>query len=329
MMGRRYLPRLLAALAALALLLIASGCGSSNAANTSASQSPGTPSGVSAEEIADASAAKMADVKSFSFVADAKLKMVGDASKVTDPTAAALFSETTTLHAEGGVSSEPEVVDMTVTAKVANQPWEFGLRAKGDKAWIQYKGQWYALDDENSTSSPSVNMNDALNPTEELEAMGLTPEEIGMTYELVGTEDVAGVATHHVRTTIDAQKAIPAMTKAAQDPDLAKTIGVEAATQIKQAYGQSATLFAKAERFDDPVIDMWIGVDDMLLYKQTAKVAANLTGAEGAEGVDSMSATWTLTMSDFGDPVTVTAPAKAHSMDKLMEQVLGGLTVGI
>ena len=37
----------------------------------------------------------------------------------------------------------------------------------------------------------------------------------------------------------------------------------------------------------------------------------------------------TMTMSDFNEPVTVEAPAKAQPFDKLMEQMFGGMTLGI
>jgi hypothetical protein len=34
-------------------------------------------------------------------------------------------------------------------------------------------------------------------------------------------------------------------------------------------------------------------------------------------------------MSDFNEPVTVEAPANAKPIDTLMEQMLGGMTLGI
>jgi hypothetical protein len=314
----------------LGLLLITAGCGSEATPSDSSSPSSVAVADLSAAEIVAQSNTKMAAVKSGSFTADMALQLQGDTTKITDPTGAALLSKGITMHAEGKSSSDPVAMDVDMNLSLADQALALGLLAKDDKMWVSYQDQWYVVDQKNSAALSTQAQTGAA-PTEQLKSFGLDPEDWGTTYTLVGTEDIAGTAVYHIQATADPQKLAAALMKAANDPDLAKKLGdADTAKQLKQTLKQSekeATQLQKSLK--DVTVGYWVGVDDMLMRKAEFTAALDTAGIEGMEGVEGMTMKLTVTMSDFNEPVSVEAPANAKSIDALMEQMLGGMTLGI
>ena len=107
-------------------------------------------SGQSADQIVKDSEAKMAAVTSAAFTADFKLQIEGDTSKMTDPTAKALLGQGVSVSAEGKSATKPAAADMTMSVGIAGQTLEFGMKAVGNKAWLEYQGAWYKVDNKNS-----------------------------------------------------------------------------------------------------------------------------------------------------------------------------------
>ncbi len=312
------------------LLAVAAGCGSSDSGSSSPSPDTAAVSDLSAEEIIEQSNAKMAEVKSASFAADMALDVRGDTAQATDPIEQALLSEGMTLHAEGRSAADPVAAQMDLSVTVADQALNFGLIAKGDKMWVEYEGQWYVVDQKNS-SALSTQAETGAAPTEQLKSFGLDPEEWGTTYEVVGTEDVGGTPTYHLKATSDPQKLAAALMQAANDPDLAKKLGdAETADQLKQSLAQSEEQAAQLQKaLTDVSVDYWVGVDDMLMRKAEFAAALDTTEQEDMEGVEGMTIELAVTMDDFDEPVSVDPPAKAKSFDKLMETIFGGMTLGL
>ncbi len=161
-----------------------------------------------------------------------------------------------------------------------------------------------------------------------MKSLGLDPADWGTTYTVVGTETLDGTEVYHVHATADPEKVAAAVVNAMNDPDLAKKLGDEdAASQLEQALSQTSTDTEQLKKMlKDVSVDYWIGVDDMLTHKMAFAATLDTTGQKDMDGVTAMSISMTATMNDFNEPVTVTAPAKSQSFDKLTEQVLGGMT---
>ena len=312
------------------LLLVIAGCGNEAAPSGGSSPNSAAVADLSAEEIVAQSNTKMAAVKSGSFTADMALQLQGDTTKITDPTGAALLGKGITMHAEGKSASDPVAVDVTMDVSLADQALALGLLAKGDKMWVGYQDQWYVVDQKNSAALSAQAQTGAA-PTEQLKSFGLDPEDWGTVYKLVGTEDIAGTAVYHVQATADPQKLAAALMKAANDPDLAKKLGdADTAKQLKETLTQSEEQTAQLQKsLKDVTVDYWVGVDDMLMRKAEFTAGLDTAGMEGMEGVEGMTMKLTVTMSDFNEPVNVEAPANAKSLDTLMEQMLGGMALGI
>jgi hypothetical protein len=310
-------------------LLAAVGCGGSGSSSSSAPAATAAAADVSADQVVKDSEAKMAQVKSASFTADLGLDVQGDPNKMTDPTQKAMLSQGVTLHVEGKSATDPLAADMKLSAGIAGQTLDFGLMAQGDKSWVEYQGKWYAVDQKNSKSLSDQAATGAA-PTEQLKSFGLDPSTWGTSYEMVGTEDLAGTQVYHVKATADPAKLAADLTKAMNDPSLLNKLGDPAtAQQLEQGLSQNKQQVEELKKsLKNVTVDYWIGVDDMLMRKAEFSAALATKGQKGMEGVDGMTMTMSMTMADFDQPVTVTPPAKALPFDKLMNEVFGGMMGG-
>ena len=310
-------------------LLGAAGCGGDKSSSSSSSEVTAAAAGVSVDQVVKDSEAKMAQLKSASFTVDMGLEVQGDPNKMTDPTQKALLSQGVSLHAEGKSATDPMASDMKMSVGIAGQTLDFGMMAQGDKAWVEYKGKWYAVDQKNSKSLSDQAKTGAA-PTEQLKSLGLDPSAWGTSYEMAGTEKMAGAQVYHVKATADPAKLAEDLTKAMNDPSLLNKLGdPSTAKQLEQGLAQNKKqVDALKKSLKDVAVDYWIGVDDMLMRKAELSVGLATKGQKGMEGVDGMSMKMSVTMTGFDQPVTVTPPAKARPFDKLMNEMFGGMMGG-
>ena len=319
----------------LALLLVTAGVAACGGSDTGASQASSTPAAVaadgrSADQIVKDSEAKMAGVTSAAFTADFKLQMQGDTSKMTDPTAKALLGQGVSFSAQGKSATKPAAADMTMSLGIAGQTLEFGMKAVGDKAWLEYQGAWYKVDSKNSKALGKQAETGAA-PTEQLKSMGVDPSTWGAEYQLAGTEDLNGVQVYHVKGTADAQKLADSLTKAAEDPSLTQKLGGSSGElgQLSQGLTQNKQQTEQlAKSLKSATVDYWIGVDDSYMYKMQFAAAMDTSGQKDLQGLAGISADGAVTMSDFDQALDVTAPAGAKSFDEFMNQLFGGMLGG-
>ena len=59
------------------------------------------------------------------------------------------------------------------------------------------------------------------------------------------------------------------------------------------------------------------------MYKAQFKATLDTTGQKNMSGVSGITMGTTMSMSDFDQPVTVTPPASAQPLNKLMQQMFG------
>ena len=310
-------------------LLAAGGCGGDKSSSGGSPGATAVAAGVSADQVVSDSEAKMAQVKSASFTADMGLEVQGDPNKMTDPTQKAMLSQGLSLHVEGKSATDPMAADMKISAGIAGQTLELGMMAQGDEAWVEYQGKWYAVDKKNSKSL-SAQAKTGAAPTEQLKSFGLDPSAWGTTYQMVGTEDLAGTQVYHVTATADPAKLTEDLTKAMNDPGLLDKLGdPSTAKQLEQGLAQNKKQVEQLKKsLKNVAVAYWIGVDDMLMRKAELSAELATKGQQGMEGVDGMTMKMSMTMADFDQPVTVTPPAKALPFDKLMNEVFGGMMGG-
>jgi hypothetical protein len=309
---------------AVALLLVVAACGGDGSAASDA-ESVAAPTGVSADQVVKDSEAAMAGVTSASFVMDAGVTVQGDTSKMTDPTTKALLGDGVTVHAEGASQSDPTAADMTLSLGIAGQTLELGMKTQGAKSWVGYQDQWYKVDAKSSGTLDEQAQIGA-DPNAQLKSLGLDPSTWGLEYTLVGEETLNGVKVYHVKGTADPQKLAAALLKASEDPKLSEKLGGSDQLQgLGDSLGQNkAQLEELSKGLKEATVEYWIGVDDSLMYKMQLTGSLDTTGQEDMSGMEGITMKMAVSMSDFDQPVTVTPPENAQSLDKLMEQMFGG-----
>jgi hypothetical protein len=191
---RRTISRVIVLGLVLALVLAVAACGSGGSEAETPTPAPSTT--LSAEQLVQQSMEATGKVTSGSFTADLALDVQGDTSKM-DATTQAMLGQGVTLHAAGKCSESPVALDMTLSVGIAQQTMEFAVMAEGNKAWVQYQGKWYVID-EKTAKSLSGQAAKGASPTKQLKSLGMDPADWGTTYELVDTVVVDGVQTYHV-----------------------------------------------------------------------------------------------------------------------------------
>lgn len=324
-MHRTTLTTVLVALLALAAVLaFAAGCGGDG--EELAAEAPQVAE-LTAEEIVAQSEQAMQDIMSASFNVDLSIKVEGDPSAASDPQAQALMQSPITLKASGASSDEPVAADLSMTFGLMGQNIKMEMRAKDDQAWVAYEDQWYKVPAEDSKNATGQLSEGAL-PTEQLEDIGLDPDEWDLTWELVGTEDLAGTQVYHLKGTADAAKFAESLLKALDDPQLAEKLGADAAQQLQGTKAQSEKELEQLQKaLEDVSVDTWYEVETFYLRKVDAKAAFDMTGLEDAEGVTAMDFTMLVELNGFNEPVEVEAPKDAQPLEKLMEAMFGGMSL--
>ena len=310
------------------VLFTAAGCGGSSSSGEPSSSTAATAD-LTADEIVQQSAEKMKDMTSATMTADIALEVQGDPAKMTDPTQKAMLSQGLSLRMDGKSQTDPMAADMNVSVGLAGQTIDVGIIADGDQAWVEYQGKYYTVDKKNTKSVTDV-AGSGLAPMDQLKKQGLDVDAWGVTYELVGTEDMGGTQVYHVTATVDTKAMAADLVKQMSKPDLGDQLGDPATAQqlkqgLKQYKGQIDEL---SKSITDASGDYYYEVDSLYLTKAAWTVALDTQGQKDLQGIDGMTLKADLTMSDFNEPVTVSPPAKALPFDQLMNQMFGGMLSG-
>jgi hypothetical protein len=325
-MQRKTLMLLTAALVALAAVLaFGAGCGD----DEPAAEPKAVVADLSADEIVAQGEKAMQDVTSAAFSAELSMAAEGDPEKVADPMTQQLLQSPISLSASGKSSDEPVAADLTMTVTLMGQPLELKMLADGDKAWVGYEEQWYKVPAKDSKKATDQLSEGSL-PTDQLKAAGLDPGAWDLSWELVGVEDLAGTQAYHVRGTVDAGKFAQSLMDALNDPKLAEQLGGEAAEQLESATAGSGKELEELQNALEAVsVDAWYEAETFYLRKLEGKADFDMTSSEDAQGLTSVSLGMLVELGTFNEPVEVTPPETSKPLDELMEQMLGGMSLGM
>ena len=315
-------------IALLLVLAAAAGCGGSSSSSDTSGASAASAD-LTADEIVQQSAEKMKDVTSASMTADVALEVQGDPAKMTDPTQKAMLSQGLSLRMDGQSQTDPMAADMKISVGLAGQNIDLGIIADGDNAYVEYQGKYYKVDQKNTKSVTDAAAS-GLSPMDQLKKQGLNVDNWGVTYELVGTEDMGGTQVYHLKAMVDAKAMVADLMKQMSNPDLGAQLGDPAtAKQLQEGLAQNkAQIDELSKGITDVSGDYWYAVDTLYMTKASWNVSLDTKGQKDMQGIDGMTLKADVTMSGFNEPVTVSPPAKALPLDKLMNQMFGGMMGG-
>lgn len=328
---RKWLSILVAVMAIAAL--VAAGCGGGDEDGNGGNGGDGGK--MSAKEIVAASQKAMNDIKSAAFDMSMEIAIKGDTSKVTDPQAKQLLSSPIAVKASGKVGNVPQKLDMTMSADAMGQKFDLGMRMDGDVVYVQFMGTWYEIPKDMAQgmtgASPAPDETQKL--TDAYKQLGIDPNTWASEYTLVGEEDVNGVATYHIAVTVDMEKIAADLSKLAGSASgLGSIVGGQAGTTDPEELQKTLDMLKAAVK--DVKVDYWIGKDDKYMYKLDASGMLDVAALpeeerQGAEGLESMDFSMTMTMSDYNKDFTVEKPADAKPFDQLFNDLMqsGGLSL--
>jgi hypothetical protein len=310
-------------------VVVAAGCGGSNNASSSSSSSSGTSGGgLTAQQIADKSTAAMQAIKSSAFALDLTANIKGDASKATDAQTKALLQSPITLKAQGSIGNEPQKADITLNANAAGQKFDIGLRMDGDKIWVQFQNQWYETSQSalsglaGSSAAPSASPAPLTQQLQDaVKQLGIDPSAWTEGYTVAGTESLDGTEVYHVVQTLNVSKVVDDLMKLSQTASGltgGATGSASPGTQITPQDAQSLKDALKGLK-----IDWYYQKDNYYLRKMQIASTIDLSSdkSAAASGVQSIDFSFTLTMNNFDQAVTVEAPANAKPIQDLITAI--------
>ncbi len=250
--------------------------------------------GMSAQQVLTESATRTEALTSYRFGVDVKATVKVDAGG----TLGGLLANPIDITGAGG-AKDPGDFTLDLTANLGPGPIQANITKVGDALYLTLLGQSIKLDVDAAT-------------VKSLDATRLAPAIAGWISnpEIVGTEDIDGVPVVHVRGTVD---------EAALLEDIGGLAGgLGAADAVTPgAAGTNGDL-------ETGVVDVWVGQDDLLIRKAAAR-ALSQDALKAAPAVKAIDLNLSATLSDFNQPVEITAPSGARtvSLDSITG-LLGG-----
>ena len=261
-----------------ALTLVGCGDSSSPAASTD---------GRSATQILSDASAKTAAQDSYRVALTAKLD--ADVAKGAGGQVGAALSEPLDISGEGTVR-KPGDISFDLSTTIAKAPIQLNVTKLGDQLYISVLGQSLKL----NTPKGSVKSVDPTSLPSSLVGWISSPK-------VVGTEDLAGVPTVHIKGDVNA---------AALTHDLGST-----AKRLGAGNALNSRTLAQADKaLQHGTVDIWVGTDDGLIHGADADVA--LKGkVDAMSQVSALAFTISTRFSDFGTTTPITAPKGAKPLD--------------
>ena len=315
---RRYATILMVALVAVALIV--SGCGNEKKDEGSSS----TPVDLSAQEIFDKTMAASSDITSMTATMDMELAMKMAAGASPDPSTAMLTQGPITMTGDLAGSVEPAAGEGTINVSLGGQSMQFGFKMVDDQMYLDYMGTWYKVPpDAMKELGAQQEQMKTTDPLAILKDMGVDPSTWASEMTVVGTEEVAGVETYHVKVDVDTVTMITDVLKMMKSPQVTEALGDSAADLGDVSDLSEQDLAQMKDVFKSATLDLWSQTDTFHPRKMAVAVEI-VPPAEEAGGLESMTVTMDLVYESINEPVTVEAPADAKPWKEL-EPALEGL----
>jgi hypothetical protein len=220
---------------------------------------------------------------------------------------------------------------VTITAANGGISTQAAVRWLGDKGWLEYGGLWYDLPPQLLQKA-----HQAQAQHEQQSVPNITPADLGIDphtwlpgLSLVGTETVDGVSAYHVTTGFDVSRIAADAIKIVESPQVQKMLAAHmpakhmAQMERGLASGKLGDVPAMAAKaVVDPRADVWVDTSSNLL-KQVGLSVTLVPPADATCPVTSVTATFTGTVDQLGQPVSVTAPTDVHPWSELQSTLQG------
>jgi hypothetical protein len=214
-----------------------------------------------------------------------------------------------------GTATLPSV-DFDVTASIdSGEPsfdFDGGLTITTDGAFVGFDGTDYQLDDATfqaleASYEQSAEQQDTVEGQGSLEQFGIDPQSWVTDLTNEGTEDLDGTEVVHISGSADVPKLVADLNDIAQQTGQAQQLDPNALSDLEDTVS-NATIDVYAATDDDALRQFDIG----------------LTLADPRGGTGEVTVTLSVGISDPGSEQEITAPSDAVPLDELLSQIPGG-----
>jgi hypothetical protein len=183
-----------------------------------------------------------------------------------------------------------------------------GAISTGDRGWLKLMGSTYRLSQDTfgQLLKPSQSATQGGGLT--LKKLGVEPESWLEDAEVVGTEDVAGAPTQHVRGTVDVPTLLDDLAALLSRAGSFGVQGAPPAAELSEEQRKQV-----AESVESAVVDVWTGEADKRLRRLLVEVRFK------AEGDRKGTAKLDLKFADLDAPQPIEAPRDARPFSELQE----------
>jgi hypothetical protein len=207
--------------------------------------------------------------------------------------------------------------EFTLGVSASGQSFTAGATSTGDKAYLSFLGNNYAVSDQQFASFKQgygqAQANSAKQSRSTFSALGVDPLKWLTSPQTVGTESAGGTSTTHIRAGVDIPRLLDdvdhLLTKAG-------SLGVSGVRSVPR--GITPQQRASIERAaKSATVDVYAGKDDQILRR----LRVNVTLTSGTISFD-------LTIAELNQAQTVTAPANAQPLSSLLNSLGAGRSGG-
>lgn len=219
-------------------------------------------------------------------------------------------------------------LDLSIEAQGAGQAIQAGLLSTGDRVFVKFGGTFYEQPPEQVASTNRRLAREDGAGSGAFGDLGLDTRGWVVDAEIVGEEEIGGVATEHVRGTLDVEAALT---------DLDGL--VESSADTLADAGQAAKPIGRrgierlAKSVDSPTFDVYVGKDDDIVRRISLRFDVEVPERDRKRvgGVSSASVRLSAQLDDVGGDQEVEAPRSSRPLSELTSQLgsLGSLAGGL
>lgn len=214
------------------------------------------------------------------------------------------------------VSRQPLAVDMTADVSVTGIAMQMGVRLVGNKGWIEYLGQWYALPSDALGSLPT-SMRQPNASLALMTKLGVDPMKWTRDLTLVGVETLAGKRVYHLKMNLNIPQFVTDLVKIMSSPQF-KSLAAGQGTAFTGSAPAAKDLADLSAAIKTADVEIWAAADTFYTTKALFNMNLVLPKKDQKDaGFSSMKLEATVLYNSIDQPVSVKAPASAKPYSEL------------
>jgi hypothetical protein len=224
-----------------------------------------------------------------------------------------------------GAGKLPES-NFVVSGTAMGRSISLGILSTGTKGYVTLQGTSYQMPAATfqkleSSFSQLATTPGASNGSDSLAKLGIHPLKWLTNPTVVGTENMGGAQTTHIRSGVNVDALLTDLNTFLQK---SSSVNVSGASSLKSGLSP-ATRSKIAASVKHPSVDIWTGTDDKTVRRVTIALTVPVTGKTSSDlgGVKSADIGLTVQYANLNKPQTITAPTTVRPFSEFQSKVNG------